>query len=337
MRSSRTSWAQWVRRVRAVVGIPLLTAAVGIQAHPEEPHSHRITVVATLGPHTDGAERAFAAGDPRYMLTADGDKTIVRWEIGSERRVQSLKTECLCARTITVDPEGRLAAVATADFHLMVYNLDSMNHRYLWRWQPRAGNRRDPVVGAHFLSARDLLVGSRVVYQVDISTRAVLHKFPVYFEGRVAVTQDRKRIVLLDGWAAGTARSFPEFKEIEYDGIRTGWASSSAIRADGKMLAFTTPDEGLLLMDISESARPQKRVPLRVRMTAAALSSEEDVLLLGDERGAVYVLDYDGKILCTEAAHTDEIREITVLPGSRFATASRDGNVRIWNLESPLK
>jgi WD40 repeat protein len=61
----------------------------------------------------------------------------------------------------------------------------------------------------------------------------------------------------------------------------------------------------------------------------------ENLFLMGTEDGAIYMLDAkDGRIIKAFFGHTDTILSIRFNAcGSKFASSSEDGTVRIWNIE----
>jgi hypothetical protein len=109
-----------------------------------------------------------------------------------------------------------------------------------------------------------------------------------------------------------------------------GWAWGIAARGDGFLSCGH--DGRVMRIDRAGRARVLAELDAPLRAIAAARDvvtrGNAEIAVVGDERGWLYWLGDDGRVLRSVRAHTAAVRSIAI--GARVVSASEDGTVKQW-------
>jgi WD40 repeat protein len=288
--------------------------------------SHKVVQLWTNGSHVaraatlhlpDGSEGSFgyeARVDPsgRILATALGSAPTVLWDIADITKPIELSTLPNATKYYTnivaFSPDGRTLATAGDDYTLQLWDIT----------EPRRPQRlSEPLAGfTGFLTA--------VVFSPD---------------GRTVVAGSTDRTVR--AWDI-TDRNHPKPATDPITGSTATFASPG-ISPDGKTLAIGGQDQTIQLWDISDPLHPTPiGSPLHSRGSAAQIvfSPDGKIFASGSDDGSVLLWDV------SDRAHPVAIGDSLIPPGvasrtrvafdphGRLYAASRDGAIRIFNLDT---
>ena len=252
------------------------------------------------------------------FVTASADATARVWDAGdrTEPVLRCGSEDGVGVRGVAWAPDGRLAATATAQGQVRLWNMATCKAE---RDLPTVRGRVNAV---DFSPAGDIVAaacgdGSARLYRVEDAAeldRLAAHGGPLF---AVAFSPDGQRIA--------TAGAEPQATPPERGAVRIQPLKPDARRvtADARLL---TPDAGL-------GDRGVLTLPHPARAHGAAWSPDGRRLATACADRLVREWDADtGRLLGAFAGHADDVNWVAwSRDGSRVASASSDGTVRLWN------
>lgn len=338
--------------------------ALGTPNASVEIHDRRSDeVVAVLQGHHLGITALAFTRDGRHLVSASRLRELFTWDTTNWEVVRrDVTSEPIME--LVVGPDGRLAAAGEDE----VFLLGDPS-----RAQQTLPGHGDYVYSTTFSTDDELVASggwdSRVRlwdawtgaaladFEPTLEAEDVMHTIPqgVSFAAEdhvlaIAMSVDQRTFdpVTLERLGAPTPGRRPHLTlgAAHHPGSKTSmWThgESAVVTHDGRsMLVFPRDGAALAVHDLgaSDPSRAARRIDVAVdgMVTAVGVSRDGRIVALGDEHGALRLIDFaTGDLLASASAHESDLYSIDFHPdGTRLATAGRDGSVTIWRLE-PLE
>jgi WD40 repeat protein len=337
--TGRDGLARLVTRGGSVRTIPGVDAAVGASLSADgtlvavaEPDGARLLDVRSgemleSYPHA-GAVTTAISPDNRRVVTGALDDTVIVWSGQSGRRIHTLREHAGRPVALAFSRDGQFVASASADGSGRVWRTVD------WGLQS--------TLGGHMLALTD----------VDFSTDGEhVVTSSVDNTARVLLTDSGSPLVVLagnKGWVTSAAFSGPAGSSVvtaSVDGTARVWDATfqpdltrlAAVRGpveiidvgdDGRVRVGTRGRTHIFDAESGERLGVEPGIASRVRVKGpnglSAVVRRNSVILRGPERRRIVL-----------AGHRDDVKSVAFAPNGRLiATASRDHDVRIWDVET---
>lgn len=301
--------------------------------------SVRLEQEFVLQAHDGGAWFVRFSPDGRLIATGGVDRVVRLWESQTAKPLTELPGHGGTAMCGEFSPDGkRLATGGREDHTINVWNVADSTLEATLR------GHQGGVRSLAFLPNGNLVSGSEDQSAAiwDLAAKKLLRRIdvgqPVY---RVAVSPDGRQIATGTGnlpksqpgdvriWNAETGAAMQTLRDSQGYQLGLTWA------ADGKTLAAINT-AGSVSLWAAETGERGPTVGGLKTIRALALSPNHERLAVGDGSNAGYVWIYDvstGQLLAETKAHDKLLLSVTFSPdGNTLATASEDGNVKLWTI-----
>ncbi len=304
--------------------------------------------------HATSASALTFAPDGKTMATS-GDRTTILWHVGKQERAVMMTQHGKSANALAVSPNGELMASGGDDNHVAL--VDSKGGR------ASLGGFREAVTSVTFSPDNRILAAgswdSRVMVW-DLPSRRLLHQLqddPAEGVLAVAFSPDGRTL------AAAGARGVVRLWDVVSGGLRVVLHGPDRPGPDGRLskasinvepgvhsVAFT-PDGSTVVAGsefggvwrwAADGSRPEgdRLTPWRQVVYSVAVTPDGRRVVSGGLDGAISMWDVDGTAPQPRARleFKGQFRRITAVSISSraqtLATASEDGTVALWDVES---
>jgi WD40 repeat protein len=285
-------------------------------------HNERVT---TLNGHSERPVYAVAfSHDGRRIATGGGDGIVKLWDAGDKRALMpDLPVSPASAiRSIIFSPiDEKLLATESADGSVRLWDLSTNKERDLLQPPNRYGNMASVVAfspdgkmlaaGGTTLNDKGVVIGKVCLWHVESGQKFI----------------DR---------AVHTDSAYPD---------RSVFARSIAFSpGDGKVLAIGT-DDGVELWSTNTGEELTKKIaqepiilPGVSVYSVAFFPANKNILAIGSANSKVRLLDMSTSKKIDLQAHSKEVSSVVFSDdGSKLATGSYDGSVRVWDTAGGLE
>lgn len=276
---------------------------------------------------------ALAFSPDGYTL-ASGDYRVVKlWRRPRDVERLQLALEETSATTLAASPDGKLAALATADHRIRMWNLaDGTSGPVLEGHCDRVSGIRFSGDGQRLFSASE--DGSIRVWSVAgeaiarIDTPAAVEGLTLAAKGEQIVTAGADGLVRswsIPNGVAAPLSTAPEAIE------------AMALQPGQKLLAMVCADGGVRLVDL-ESGQTQRELPrAEAPVTSLAFSPDATRLATGGADGQIRVWRLEGDEVPLVGNGPGKVTDLAWHPsGGEICSASTDGTLTVWSFEGAV-
>ena len=253
----------------------------------------------TLRGHTGSVNAVAVTRDGRKAVTSSRDKTLKLWDLETGERLNTLQTFRNSA--VALSPDGRKAVCGSIGHNLDVWDLKTGKDRTLGEAEPLFWYEKISDFGEDLVVLEQCKLGDYWVNTVVVSP-----------DGRKAVSGSND--TTLKVWDLETGKSIRTLRG-HIDGVEM-----VALTPDGRRAVSASRDGTLKVWDL-ETGQELRTLNGSIQMTQALTSS-------GRERQMAL------KIVQELYGHIDGVEMVALTPdGRRAVSASRDGTLKVWDLE----
>lgn len=297
-------------------------------------------VVHTLSGHKDGVAAIAISGDGMQLLSGGFDQKIILWDVSREAVIKTFDGYPSSKYSVSFAADGRHAAWIYND-GIAILDTATLTTR---NFNPKAPEDPPAAPGALVFSAdgNRLYVGETGgeigIWDVALGERAGSLSGHAATVKAMHLSGDGKRLVSASADATvriwdGTA-GVPALSTLEVEDPNI---TSVAASRDGSQVIWGGARAGALIVD-AKTGQTRALQSLSLPVLAVAYAPDGKTAAWGGSDGggetAVKLFDVtDGKLLRSFVGHQYPINAITFSPdGTRLATASLDGTVKIWTV-----
>jgi len=276
--------------------------------------------------------------DGRYLATANGDRTVVLWQVSTGTMLKTLVGHRAAVLSVAFSPDGRLLATGSDD-------------RTAALWDARTGRRLKTIEGhggdvysvAFSPDGRFLATGSdsNTAALWDLSTGMRHRTFRGHTRDVKAVAFSPDGRLLATGSDDNTAALWVASTGVQLRTLRGHRRSvrSVAFSPDGRRLATGSYDETFALWDASTGGKLKTFGGHRDEVNSVAFSPDGRYLATASNDNSAALWDVSaGARLVTFEGHRSDVSSVAFSPGGRcIATGSEDKTARIWLLPKEFR
>jgi WD40 repeat protein len=273
--------------------------------------------------------------DSRWLVSSHGDGSILVWDAEKRERVGDFRQHSAPVNAVAFSTDGKCLASGGDDRTVILWDTEHRVKEAVLIGHNARINSLAFSPDGRFLASCDQ---SDAIIFWDIAGRCPLQTTkpePGNSPHSLVYSPDGHWIVSSVG-VYGTANAR---KQADLGDGLAGPVYGQSFSSDGKWLARTSPDSGLLAILDTQSWRrvaDQERDAAQQALRVVSFSPDDKWLVTGDNQGAVWL--WQAKPLRQAALlgrHNDRVKSVAFSPDSRrVVSASDDKTISLWDVQS---
>jgi WD40 repeat protein len=317
---------------------PEIEAAIRPRPKPEEPTPPGFVLDHTFKGHSSWVTGVVFSPDQRRLVSGSWDHKLKFWDVSTGQELGSASGEVDRVQAITLSPNGRWLAAESDSNSVMLFNASTGQAVRTLRGRKNSSPFSSNWVYSIAFSPDSRWLASAVdnktVRLWDVQTGRAMRDYSgssrsvIYIafspDGRLLASgMDDKKIGI---WDTGSGRVTQILNN-------RSSVYAVAFSPDGRWLASAGGDNKVKLWELTTGRQVHSLAGHRARVTTLGFSPDSRWLASGSWDKTIKLWDVgSGREVDTLSGNTHDIYTIA-FDGTRLASGSEDGTIRIWRLE----